>query len=208
LDGAQSAQHMHVDVQELDCDFYTMSAHKIYGPTGIGVLYGKKELLDRMPPYQGGGDMILSVTMEKTLYNEVPFKFEAGTPNIAGAIGFAAALNYFRGFDIKALAAHEEDLLQYATGQLQDIDAVRIIGTAANKASVVSFTLCAVHPHDIGTILDQHGIAIRAGHHCAQPVMQHFGIPATARASFSFYNTREDVDVLVDGVHQVLEVFT
>lgn len=207
LDGAQSAQHMPVDVQELDCDFYTMSAHKIYGPTGIGVLYGKKQLLDRLPPYQGGGDMILSVTMEKTLFNDVPFKFEAGTPNIAGAIGFAAALEYFRSFDIRALAAHEEDLLNYATGRLQDIDAVRFIGTAAEKASVLSFTLCAVHPHDIGTILDQQGVAIRAGHHCAQPVMQHFGIPATARASFSFYNTREDVDVLVDGVHQVLEVF-
>jgi cysteine desulfurase/selenocysteine lyase len=185
-----------------------MSGHKIYGPTGIGVLYGKKELLERMPPYQGGGDMILSVTFEKTIFNELPYKFEAGTPNIAGAIGFAAALKYFRGFDIDALAAHEADLLTYATRRLLEIDAVRIIGTAQHKASVVSFTLCAVHPHDIGTILDKQGIAIRAGHHCAQPVMQHFGIPATARASFAFYNTREDVDILVDGIQQVLEVFT
>jgi cysteine desulfurase/selenocysteine lyase len=179
----------------------------MYGPTGIGVLYGKKDLLDGMPPYQGGGDMILSVTFEKTTYNEVPFKFEAGTPNIAGAIGFAAALDYFRRFDIDQVMAHEKDLLEYATERLTAIDALRVIGTADDKASVLSFTLCAVHPHDIGTILDQHGIAVRAGHHCAQPVMQRFGIPATARASFAFYNTRDDVDVLAEGIQQVLEVF-
>jgi len=208
LDGAQSGQHLPIDVQDLDCDFFTLSGHKMYGPTGIGVLYGKKTLLDRMPPYQGGGDMILSVTFEKTTYNEVPFKFEAGTPNIAGAIGFAAALDYFRSFDIEHVMAHEKDVLEYATERLSEIDALRIIGTAEEKASVLSFTLCAVHPHDIGTILDKQGIAIRAGHHCAQPVMQRFGIPATARASFALYNTREDVDVLADGIHKVLEVFT
>jgi cysteine desulfurase/selenocysteine lyase len=207
VDGAQSAQHLPIDVQDLDCDFLTLSGHKMYGPTGIGVLYGKKDLLDGMPPYQGGGDMILSVTFEKTTYNEVPFKFEAGTPNIAGAIGFAAALDYFRRFDIDQVMAHEKDLLEYATERLTAIDALRVIGTADDKASVLSFTLCAVHPHDIGTILDQHGIAVRAGHHCAQPVMQRFGIPATARASFAFYNTRDDVDVLAEGIQQVLEVF-
>ena len=207
MDGAQSAQHLPIDVQELDCDFFAMSGHKIYGPTGIGVLYGKKRLLDAMPPYQGGGDMILSVSFEKTVYNDVPYKFEAGTPNIAGAIGLAAALKYFRGFDIDAVVAHEQDLLTYATEQLLAITELRLIGTAKEKASVASFTLCAVHPHDIGTILDQAGIAVRAGHHCAQPVMKFFGIPATARASFSFYNTREDVDALVHGIQSVLEVF-
>lgn len=208
VDGAQSAQHLPVDVQDLDCDFFTLSGHKMYGPTGIGVLYGKKQLLSDMPPYQGGGDMILSVTFEKTTYNDIPFKFEAGTPNIAGAVGFAAALNYIRSFDIHEILAHEKDVLQYATETLSRIDALRIVGTAAEKASVLSFTLCAVHPHDIGTILDQHGIAIRAGHHCAQPVMQRFGIPATARASFGMYNTREDVDTLAEGIEKVLEVFT
>ncbi len=208
VDGAQSVQHLPVDVQELDCDFFTMSGHKVYGPTGIGVLYGRKALLEDMPPYQGGGEMILSVTFERTVYNDLPFKFEAGTPDIAGAIGLAAALRYFRSHDIAALAAHERELLRYATERLSEIDALRIIGTAKEKASVLSFTLCAVHPHDIGTILDQHGIAVRAGHHCAQPVMQHFGIPATARASFSFYNTVEDVDALVEGIYTVLEVFS
>ena len=208
VDGAQSVQHLPVDVQELDCDFFTFSGHKIYGPTGIGVLYGKKALLDDMPPYQGGGDMILSVSFERTVYNETPFKFEAGTPDIAGAVGLAAALRYFRSFDVAAVAAHERDLLAHATAELQNIDALRIIGTAKEKASVISFTLCAVHPHDIGTILDQQGIAVRAGHHCAQPVMQHFGIPATARASFGIYNTREDVDALVRGIQSVLEVFS
>lgn len=207
VDGAQSAQHLPIDVQELDCDFFAMSGHKMYGPTGIGVLYGKKKLLDAMPPYQGGGDMILSVSFEKTIYNELPYKFEAGTPNIAGAIGLAAALKYFRSFDIDALMAHEQDLLTYATVQLAAITELRLIGVAREKASVVSFTLCAVHPHDIGTILDQAGIAVRAGHHCAQPVMKFYGIPATARASLSFYNTREDVDALVHGINSVLEVF-
>lgn len=207
VDGAQSVQHLPIDVRALDADFFTFSGHKIYGPTGIGVLYGKKALLDAMPPYQGGGDMILSVSFERTVYNEVPFRFEAGTPNIAGAIGLAAALRYFRGFDVEAVAAHEQALLRYATERLQSIDALRIIGTAEEKASVVSFTLCAVHPHDIGTILDQHGIAVRAGHHCAQPIMQFFGIPATARASFALYNTTEDVDALVHGIQSVLEVF-
>ncbi|MBR9975782.1 MAG: cysteine desulfurase [Bacteroidetes bacterium] len=208
VDGAQSVQHLPVDVRDLDCDFFTFSGHKIYGPTGIGVLYGKKALLDAMPPYQGGGDMILSVSFERTVYNETPFKFEAGTPDIAGVIGLAAALRYFRSFDIAAIAAHEQLLLSSATARLQEIDALRVIGTAKEKASVISFTLCAVHPHDIGTILDQHGIAVRAGHHCAQPVMRHFGIPATARASFGMYNTMEDVDALVHGIHSVLEVFT
>lgn len=207
VDGAQSVQHLPIDVRALDADFFTFSGHKIYGPTGIGVLYGKKALLDAMPPYQGGGDMILSVSFERTVYNEVPFRFEAGTPNIAGAIGLAAALRYFRGFDVDAVASHEQALLRYATERLQAIDALRIIGTAEEKASVLSFTLCAVHPHDIGTILDQHGIAVRAGHHCAQPVMQFFGIPATARASFAMYNTTEDVDALVHGIEGVLEVF-
>jgi cysteine desulfurase/selenocysteine lyase len=207
VDGAQSAQHLAIDVRELDCDFYTISGHKIYGPTGIGVLYGKKALLDAMPPYQGGGDMILSVTFEKTVYNELPFKFEAGTPNIAGAVGLAAALRYFRALDGEGLIAHERDLLRYATERLSEITELRIIGNARDKASVLSFTLCAVHPHDIGTILDQQGIAVRAGHHCAQPVMRFFGIPATARASFAFYNTREEVDTLVHGINSVLEVF-
>ena len=207
VDGAQSVQHLPVDVRALDCDFFTFSGHKIYGPTGIGVLYGKKVLLDDMPPYQGGGDMILSVSFERTVYNDVPFKFEAGTPDIAGAIGLAAALRYLRSHDITAVAAHESELLRYATERLETITALRIIGTAREKASVISFTLCAVHPHDIGTILDQHGIAVRAGHHCAQPVMQHFGIPATARASFAMYNTIEDVDALVHGIQSVLEVF-
>lgn len=207
VDGAQSAQHLAIDVRELDCDFYTISGHKMYGPTGIGVLYGKKALLDAMPPYQGGGDMILSVTFEKTVYNALPFKFEAGTPNIAGAVGLAAALRYFRSLDTEGLIAHERELLRYATERLSDITELRIIGNARDKASVLSFTLCAVHPHDIGTILDQHGIAVRAGHHCAQPVMRFFGIPATARASFAFYNTREEVDTLVHGINSVLEVF-
>jgi cysteine desulfurase/selenocysteine lyase len=207
LDGAQSVQHLDIDVQELDCDFFAFSGHKIYGPTGIGVLYGKADLLERMPPYQGGGDMILSVTFEKTTYNTIPFKFEAGTPDIAGAIGLGAALDYYAGLDRNLVVAHERELLKYATEQLTDITGLRIVGTATEKVSVISFTLCAIHPHDIGTILDQHGIAIRAGHHCAQPVMKHFGVPATARASFSFYNTKDDVNRLVEAIHEVLEVF-
>ena len=208
LDGAQAAPHLSVDVQALGCDFYAFSGHKVYGPTGIGVLYGKAALLDAMPPYQGGGDMISSVTFEKTTYNALPFKFEAGTPNIAGAVGLRAALDYVNGVGLRHIAAHEHDLLTYATSALAAIPGLRIIGTAREKAAVVSFVLEGVHPHDVGTILDRDGIAIRTGHHCAQPVMQRFGIPATARASFALYNTREEVDALVAGLLKVHEVFS
>ncbi|MBI5648146.1 MAG: cysteine desulfurase [Ignavibacteriae bacterium] len=207
VDGAQSVQHFPIDVQDLDCDFFVFSGHKIYGPTGIGVLYGKEEWLDRLPPYQGGGDMILSVSFEKTVYNHLPYKFEAGTPDIAGAIGLGAAIDYLRAFDLEALVTYERDLLAYATARLSSVPGLRIIGTAPEKASVISFMLCAIHPHDIGTILDQHGIAVRAGHHCAQPTMQRLGIPATARASFSFYNTKDDVEALMRAIDRVLEVF-
>jgi cysteine desulfurase / selenocysteine lyase len=207
LDGAQSVQHLPIDVQELDCDFYAFSGHKLYGPTGIGVLYGKESLLDRMPPFMGGGDMIMKVTFEKTTYNELPFKFEAGTPNIAGAIGLGAAIDYFSSFDIRDVQEHERMLLSYATERMSQIPGLVIIGTAREKASVASFMLCAIHPHDIGTILDQHGVAIRAGHHCAQPTMDRLAIPATARASFALYNTKEDVDMLMRAVDQVLKIF-
>jgi len=207
IDAAQSIQHVPIDVRELDCEFLVFSGHKLYGPTGIGVLYGKAEWLEILPPYQGGGDMILSVAFEKTTYNDLPYKFEAGTPNIAGAIGLAAAIDYFTALDMDALIAHEANLLTYATRRISTIPGLTLIGTAKQKASILSFTLCAVHPHDIGTILDQYGVAIRAGHHCAQPTMQRLGIPATARASFSFYNTKQDVDVLVNAVEHVLEVF-
>ena len=207
IDGAQGVPHLRVDVQDLDCDFYAFSSHKIYGPTGVGVLYGKESILDAMPPYQGGGDMILSVSFEKTTYNALPYKFEAGTPNIAGVIGMAAAIDYMNSVGIEAIGAHEHDLLLYATEHLQEIDGLRIIGTAAVKASVISFTLEGVHPHDIGTILDQKGIAIRTGHHCAQPLMMRFNVPATGRASFGMYNTREEADQLVAGLHDVIEVF-
>ena len=207
VDGAQGVPHVTVDVRELDCDFYAFSAHKVYGPTGTGVLYGKEALLDAMPPYQGGGDMILSVSFEKTTYNALPYKFEAGTPNIAGVIGMAAALDYVSAIGLPAIAAHEHDLLTYATARLEEIDGLRIIGTAAEKASVISFTLEGVHPHDIGTILDQEGIAIRTGHHCAQPVMMRFKVPATGRASFGMYNTRDEADALVAGLQKVIEVF-
>ncbi len=207
LDGAQSTPHVRVDVQELGADFFAFSGHKIYGPTGIGVLYGRREWLDRMPPYQGGGDMISSVTFERTTYNKLPYKFEAGTPNIAGVIGLGAALDYVEGAGRDAIAAYEHDLLGYATAQVSAIAGVRIIGTARERAGVISFLIDEVHPHDVGTILDQQGIAIRAGHHCAQPVMQRFGIAATARASFAFYNTREEVDRLVEGINRVREVF-
>ena len=207
VDGAQGVPHLTVDVQDLDCDFYAFSAHKVYGPTGIGVLYGKQALLDAMPPYQGGGDMILSVSFEKTTYNALPYKFEAGTPNIAGAIGLGAALDYLSAIGLSDIAAHEQDLLHYATSRLGEIDGLRIIGTASEKASVISFTLEGVHPHDIGTILDQEGIAVRTGHHCAQPLMMRFNVPATGRASFGLYNTREEADALVAGLHQVVEVF-
>jgi cysteine desulfurase / selenocysteine lyase len=207
IDGAQGVPHMHVDVQDLDCDFYAFSGHKVYGPTGIGVLYGKESLLEEMPPWQGGGDMILSVSFEKTTYNALPYKFEAGTPDIAGVVGLATALDYVGSIDIEQIAAHEHDLLLYATRRMQEIDGLRIIGTAAEKASVISFVLEGVHPHDIGTILDQEGIAIRTGHHCAQPLMMRFNVPATGRASFGLYNTREEADVLVEGLKKVVEVF-
>ncbi len=207
VDGAQAAPHLTVDVQALDCDFYTFSGHKAYGPTGVGVLYGKAALLEAMPPYQGGGDMIRSVTFEKTSYNSLPYKFEAGTPNIAGGIGLGAAIEYVEGVGLSTVARHEQELLAYATEALREIPGLRLIGTAVEKASVLSFVLDGVHPHDIGTILDREGIAIRTGHHCAQPVMKRFGIPATARASLAMYNTREEVEALVKGLHQVRKVF-
>jgi cysteine desulfurase/selenocysteine lyase len=207
VDGAQAVQHSAVDVRALGCDFYTFSSHKIYGPTGIGVLYGRQELLEAMPPWQGGGDMILSVSFEKTTYNELPYKFEAGTPNISGAVGMAAAMDYIEGLGIDKIAAHEQRLLQLATTELERIPGIQIIGQAAHKAAVLSFTMEGVHPHDLGTILDTEGIAVRTGHHCAQPVMTFFGIPATARASFGVYNTERDVASLVAGLQKVREVF-
>ena len=207
LDGAQAVPHLKVDIQDLDCDFYAFSGHKLFGPTGVGVLYGRAELLDAMPPYQGGGDMISLVTFEKTHYNTLPYKFEAGTPHIAGGIGLAAAIDYLDGLDWKQVAAHEHDLLAYATTALYRIEGLSIFGTAKEKASVISFVFDHVHAHDVGTILDQEGVAVRAGHHCAMPVMQRFGVPATTRASFALYNTREEVDVLVRGIHRALQVF-
>jgi cysteine desulfurase/selenocysteine lyase len=207
IDGAQAAPHMKLDVQELDCDFYAFSGHKVYGPTGIGVLYGKASLLDAMPPYQGGGDMIASVTFEKTTYNTLPYKFEAGTPNIAGTIGLGAAIDYVNQIGIERIARYEHELLDYGTEALSQILGLRLIGTAKDKAGVLSFVLEGVHPHDVGTILDREGIAIRTGHHCAMPVMERFGIPATARASLAFYNTKEEIDALVMGIHKVKEVF-
>lgn len=207
LDGAQAISHLSVDVRALDCDFYAFSGHKIFGPTGIGVLYGKKPLLEAMPPYQVGGDMIRSVTFGKTEYNELPYKFEAGTPHIAGTIGLGAALDYVSAIGMEAIAAHERDLLDYASAQVAGINGLKIIGTAQHKASILSFTLDGVHPHDIGTVLDHEGIAIRAGHHCAMPLMQRLGIPGTARASFSLYNTRAEVDALVAGIIKVQEMF-
>jgi cysteine desulfurase/selenocysteine lyase len=207
IDGAQGVPHIAVDVQALDVDFYAFSAHKVYGPTGTGVLYGRETLLDAMPPWQGGGDMILSVSFEKTTYNALPYKFEAGTPNIEGVIGLGAALEYVSGLGLENISAHEQDLLRYATARLLEIKGVRIIGTAAEKASVISFVLEGVHPHDIGTILDQEGIAIRTGHHCAQPLMMRFNVPATGRASFGLYNTRAEADKLVSGLQKVVEVF-
>jgi cysteine desulfurase/selenocysteine lyase len=207
LDGAQAIAHLGVDVRALDCDFYAFSGHKIFGPTGIGVLYAKAALLEAMPPYQVGGDMIRSVTFGKTEYNELPYKFEAGTPNIAGAIGLGAALDYVSAIGLDAITAHEQDLLDYATAQAAGVKGMKIIGTARHKASILSFTLEGVHPHDVGTILDHEGVAIRAGHHCAMPLMQRFGISGTARASFSLYNTRAEVDALVAGLHKVQEMF-
>ena len=207
VDGAQAAPHMRIDVQELGCDFYTVSSHKMFGPTGVGLLYGRAEHLDAMPPYQGGGDMIKSVTFAKTTYADLPAKFEAGTPHIAGGIGLGAAIEYLTGLDWSLVAAHEQDLLEYATARLGEIAGVQLIGTAAHKASVVSFVVEGVHPHDVGTIADQEGVAIRTGHHCTQPVMDFYGIPATARASLAFYNTRADVDALVAAIHRVRKVF-
>ncbi len=207
LDGAQAAPHGPVDVQALDCDFYVVSGHKMFGPTGVGALFGKRALLEAMPPYQGGGEMIRSVTFEKTIYAPLPMKFEAGTPNIEGGVGLGAAVSYLQQLDWSGVATHEADLLTYATERLAEIPGIRLIGTAARKVAVVSFTLEGAHPHDIGTILDQEGVAIRTGHHCTQPVMDFFGVPATARASFAFYNTRADVDRLVAGVWQVRELF-
>ena len=207
LDGAQAAPHMKVDVQELGCDFYAFSGHKLFGPTGIGILYGKAELLEAMPPYQGGGDMISLVTFEKTHYNVLPYKFEAGTPHIAGVIGLGAAIDYLNGVGLETAGAYELELLAYGTEALSTIKGLRIIGTAKEKAGVLSFVIDGVHAHDIGTIVDREGVAIRAGHHCAMPVMQRFGVPATARASVAFYNTKEEVDALVRALHQVIEVF-
>ncbi|HEX9426797.1 MAG TPA: cysteine desulfurase [Candidatus Polarisedimenticolia bacterium] len=207
VDGAQAAPHLPIDVRDLDCDFYAFSSHKLFGPTGVGVLYGKSDLLEAMPPYQGGGDMIASVSFEKTIYNRVPHKFEAGTPNIAGVIGLGAAFDYLSRLDPAARAAHEDDLLSYATARVAAIPRARVVGTARAKTGVLSFVIEGVHPHDIGTILDRQGVAIRAGHHCAQPLLERLGLPATARASFAFYNTREEVDALVEGIGRVIEVF-
>jgi cysteine desulfurase/selenocysteine lyase len=208
VDGAQAAPRMAIDVQALDCDFYAVSGHKIYAPTGIGFLYGKTELLEAMPPYQGGGDMIASVTFDKTIYNRLPYKFEAGTPNIADTIGMGAAIAYLQDLGLDNIEKHEAALLDYATEQVQKIPGVSVIGTAKEKAGVLSFVIENIHPHDIGTILDHEGVAVRTGHHCAQPVMQRFGIPATARASFGLYNTHEEVDVLVRGIRKVIEVMS
>jgi cysteine desulfurase / selenocysteine lyase len=207
VDGAQAVQHLRIDVRDLDADFYAFSAHKIFGPTGLGVLYGKAALLESMPPYQGGGDMIKSVTFEKTIFNDIPHKFEAGTPHIAGVIGLAAAIDYLNEFDWNIVQQYEQALLFSATESLSAIEGLRIIGTAKEKAGVLSFVLEGIHPHDIGTILDQEGIAIRTGHHCAQPVMQKYGIPATARASFAFYNTEEEIQTLLAGIQKVKKVF-
>ena len=208
LDGAQAVPHMRVDVRSLDCDFYVFSGHKLFGPTGIGVLYGKAELLDSMSPYQGGGEMIKSVTFEKTIYADLPYKFEAGTPNIAGAIGLGEAIDYVEALGFDRIMAHEQELLDYGARALSSIEGIQIIGTAAHKSGILSFIMDGVHPHDIGTILDAEGIAVRTGHHCAQPVMERFQIPATARASLAMYNTKEDIDALVLGIDRVIEVFS
>jgi cysteine desulfurase/selenocysteine lyase len=207
IDGAQAISHMPVDVQELGCDFYAFSSHKMYGPTGVGVLYGREQLLDRMPPWQGGGEMILAVTFAKTTYNALPNKFEAGTPNISGAIGLGAAVDFLSGMDLDAAHVHESALLHHATSVLTKIPGLRIVGTAADKASLVSFVVAGVHPHDLGTILDEDGIAVRTGHHCAMPVMDFFKVPATARASFAFYNSCEEIDRLGAGIERARQMF-
>ncbi len=207
VDGAQAVPHTRVDVQDLDADFYAFSSHKIFGPTGIGVLYGKAALLESMPPYQGGGDMIASVTFDKTTYNTLPYKFEAGTPDIAGVIGLGAALDYVNELGIETIAAYEHDLLNYATQALSTEPGIRIIGTSKHKAGAISFVVDGVHPHDVGTVLDHQGIAVRTGHHCAQPLMERFGVPATTRASLAFYNTRQEIDALIVGLRKVKEIF-
>lgn len=208
VDGAQAAPHIKVDVQDLDCDFYAFSGHKLCGPTGIGILYGRAALLENMQPFKGGGDMILSVTFEKTIYNTIPHKFEAGTPPIAAVIGLGAAVDYLSAIGMDAIAAHELALLKYASEQIDAMPGVRIIGTAEHKAAVISFAVDGVHPHDIGTLLNQEGVAVRTGHHCAQPVMQRFQVPATSRASFAFYNSMDEVDALIDGIRTVQKIFT
>jgi len=207
LDASQSIQHLKIDVQELDCDFLVFSGHKIYGPTGIGVLYGKKNLLEKIPPYQTGGDMIRSVSFERTIYADVPQKFEAGTQNIEGAIGLGASIHYVKNIGLDKIFAYEKELLNYATEKMLEIPEITIIGTSKNKASVISFMLEDIHPHDVGTILDKFGIAVRTGQHCTEPVMKHFGIPATTRASFAFYNTKDEINVFIDGIKQVIETF-
>ena len=207
VDGAQAAPHVAIDVAELECDFYTISGHKMFGPSGIGALYAREALLEKMPPYQGGGDMISSVSFEKTTYNRLPFRFEAGTPNIAGAVGLGATVDYLNDVGMDNIAAYEEELLDHGTKALREVPGLRIVGEANHKASVLSFVVDGIHPHDIGTILDQEGVAVRTGHHCAQPVMDRFGVPATARASLALYNTREDIDRLVEGLKTVREVF-
>ena len=207
LDAAQAVPHMAVDVQELDVDFYAFSSHKMFGPSGVGVLYGKEALLDKMPPYQGGGDMISSVTFEKTTYNQLPYKFEAGTPNIADVVGLGTAIDYLEEIGMDAIDTYEHELLEYVTEALSKIPGLTIVGQAEEKAAVLSFVLEGIHPHDVGTILDQDGIAVRTGHHCAQPVMDRFGVPATARASLALYNTKKEIDALVEGIHKVIEVF-
>jgi cysteine desulfurase/selenocysteine lyase len=207
VDGAQAAPHLAIDVRDLDCDFYAFSGHKMYGPSGIGVLYAKAEHLEAMPPWQGGGDMILSVTFEKTTYNAIPYKFEAGTPNIAGTIALGAAVDYLTGLGMERIAAHEHALLEHGTALLSEVPGLRLIGTAREKSGVLSFVLEGVHPHDLGTVLDYEGIAIRTGHHCAQPVMERFGLPATARASLGVYSRREDLEALARGLRKVREMF-
>ncbi len=207
LDGAQAMAHMQVDVQDLDCDFYAFSSHKMYGPTGTGVLYGKRRLLEEMPPYQGGGDMISSVTFEKTTYNRLPYKFEAGTPHIAGVVGLGAAIDYLNALDRPAAAAYEHSLMVHAIETLSSVPGVRLIGTAREKSSVVSFALEGIHPHNVGSVLDQEGIAVRAGHHCTQPLMRRFGVPATTRVSPSFYNTLEEIEAVAKGLYKVIEMF-
>jgi cysteine desulfurase/selenocysteine lyase len=207
IDGAQAVAHGRVDVQELDCDFYAFSGHKMYAPTGIGALYARRRVLETLPPYQGGGEMILSVTFEETTYNALPHKFEAGTPNITGAVSLGAAVDYLSRVDATALARHEADLVSYATARLAEIDGARVIGTARHKVAVVSFVLEGIHAHDVGTILNQYGVAVRTGHHCAMPVMQHFKVPATVRASFALYSNRADIDQLMQALHKAREIF-